>query len=146
MYNIALVKFIAENGEEAGRIYEYRIPEYMVNEVQVDMLGVVNWRGGNRINPSAVRIKEIKSVLDGDYVGDYAYMIGAFSTARYEDLIHAERRKKRLVELIKAEQRKLVDTLDFDRLASLSPTAAELISELRAMDAPDCATPKQTVS
>lgn len=134
MFNIAVVKFIDANGKENGSFYEYRIPDFMKEEVKSDMLGVVCWKGGDRINPGAVRIKEIKSVLDGNYTGDYAYLIGVIDTTHYEELIQTERRRKRLLDLIKAEQRKLVDTLDFDNLSKLSPAAAELIAELKALN------------
>lgn len=133
MYQIAIVRFLNEAGEEAGREYEYRIPGFMDEEVEADMLGVVNWRGNQRINPSAVRIKSIKSVLDGEFNGEYAYLIGAFSTARYEALIQEDRRRKRLLELLKVERQRLVSEMDMEALAQFSPVAAELLAELKGL-------------
>jgi hypothetical protein len=154
MFDIVLVRFLASNDEDlaaakindgvrsqppawasSGRSYEYRVPDFLKGKVAIGMLGVVSIKNaGSKINAGVVVIEDVKNVLDGDYSGDHAYLVGVVDPEPFADIERADRRRKRLLDLIKQEKERLVGEMDLSQLASLSPTMANLVAELQGVN------------
>lgn len=161
MFDIAMVRFLtdAESGKvtrDLGRArdYEYRIPDFLNGKVEKGMLAIVSIKDtGSKINSTVVEIVAVKNVLDGDYSGDHAYLVGVVDPEPFAEIERADRRRKRLLDLIKQEKERLVGEMDLSQLSSLSPTMAQLVAELQGVNegkpmprtpaiAPDWAVPR----
>ena len=115
-----------------GRVYEYRIPPYLDGVLQPGWLGVVA-KSDSPESRNVVRVLEIKNVLDGDFVGDYTFILGGFSDGPFIDLMKAEKRRKRIVHLLQEERRKIASAMSFDDLKQYSPSIAQLVDELHGL-------------
>lgn len=144
MFNIARVKFMQSSGQPIGgnasKLYDYRIPKHLDGIAKVGDLAIVSWKGvrgeGGQINPGLGKIEEICNVLDGDYSADasYAYLVGVVDPSRHEQLLASERRRERLQALIRAERKRVAETMELESLLGLSPDLRDMVDELKKLD------------
>ena len=116
------------------KIYEYRIPSYLSPEtVLPGHVAVVSKRPDGDVNEGIARVVEVIDALDGAYDGDYTYIIGTVDPAPYEQIRENEKKRKRLLTLMRNERKRLIENMEFDQLIAMSPQMKELSDQLNAL-------------
>lgn len=110
--------------------YSYALPDYITDEElsKATHAVVVN---ASSTGYAVTVISGQTTFAEDPYTGEYKYAVAVFSDAGYADVVEESRRRRRIVEALKRERKRLADSMDFTELAKLSPEAAKLIEELK---------------
>ena len=112
--------------------YAYALPDYITDEELAKATHVVVVNSSDSWY-SVAKIVDVVSFTEDNYTGPYKFAVAVISDANYAAAVEEDKRRRRIVDALKRERKRLADTLDFTELAKLSPEAAKLIEELKGM-------------